>query len=58
MKCGAKWIAVEKRGRKEEEEREREWEGNLRARPRARERGRGESLEDLEGRHCFRKTRN
>ena len=58
MKCGVKWIAVEKKGRKEEEEKKREGEGNLSARPLATEKGGGESLEDLEGRHCFRKTRN
>ena len=58
VKCEVKWIGLERKGRKDEEEREREGEGNLGERPRARERGGGESLEDLEGRHCFRKTRN
>lgn len=34
MKCEAKWLALERKGRKDEEERESEGEGNLGAIPR------------------------
>ena len=47
VKCGAKWLAMENKGRKDEEEREREGERNLGARPRAWQRGEGERLKDI-----------
>ena len=46
VKCGEKWIAMERKGRKDEEEREREGERNLGARPRAWLRGEGKRLKD------------
>ena len=57
MKCEAKWLALERKGRKDEEEREREGEGNLGAIPRE-----GEGRRGKPGRSrrtpLFSKTRN